>query len=259
MGQDYSSKAYRKIYDGDYVNTYQSYSSNKVLYEEHKKAYEAVSKKIESSPYNKIEKGKDKRVGASSFVDTLNIPKEEEKTEKTKEHKKRIVNTVQKQSGGCISVATEMPPPYKPQSETVKNTDYSKININALVHPIVYVGGGLYRNIYTDQTIDDKEARRILEYAGYKPKTQNGLGMSFVFIIVIALIIKWGGPILLILWGLISRSKNTTNYVNSIGNNNLIFQMPATDNEKQTRTRRANIYIYAGLIFGIIQLVTYYL
>lgn len=223
MGQNYSTSAYKKTYGGEYVKTYDSYRNNKALYDQRKKEYEAISKKLESKPYQQSEKKVYETTRTQT--DTLNVPKK-----------------------------NQVPPPYNPQSE-FKQTDYSKIDVNSLKHPIISIGAATYRNIYTGETVNVEEARRILEYAGYKPKPLANMGMFFLFLLVIAFLLKGVGPIALIGWGLISKNKHMTDYIKMARTNVLVFQMPASDAERQAYTNRANMYIGAGIVIGLIQII----
>lgn len=226
MGKNYSTGIYKKTYGGEYVKTYENYRNNKALYEQRRKEYETISKKLESKPYQQSEKKVYE--AARTQTDTLNVPKKE-----------------------------QIPPPYNPQSE-FKQTDYSKIDVNSLKHPIISVGAGAYRNIYTGETVNIEEARKILEYAGYRPKPLANMGMFFLFLLVIAILLKGVGPIALIAWGLISKSKHMTDYIKMVRTNVLVFQMPASDAERQAYKNRGNMYIGAGIMVGLIQIIMFF-
>jgi hypothetical protein len=242
MGKDYSTSTYKKSYGTEYVKTYKNYRTDKALYEEQRKAYETISKKLDSKPYQQSEK-KVYDKNASTQKQVKKNPPQSQQPPKYIE-KKSSEYTI-----------TEVPPPYDAQSE-FRQSDYSKIDINALKHPIVLIRGGMYRNIYTDETVNEEEARRILEYVGYKPKPMANLGLFFFFLLIVAFLIKAAGPIGLIIWGWITKSKSMTDYVKIIGTNALVFQMPASDIEKLAYRNRGNTYIIAGIIIGVLQLLS---
>lgn len=236
MGQNYSTATYKKTYGTEYVRSYRNYRTNKALYEKSKKEYETISKKLNNKPYQQSEKGKYETV-----ISKVNIP----------DTAKTSARPIQKQS-----TVIEMPPPYTAQNE-FRQADYSKIDTNSLKHPIVSVGVGRYRNIYTDEIVDTEEARRILEYAGYKPKPVSNMGLFFFFVVVIAFLLKGVGPVALVIWGFISKNKSMTDYIKIIHANALVFQMPASEAEIQAYNGKGNLYITAGFIVGIIQLISF--
>jgi len=247
MGQNYSTATYKKTYGTEYVREYRNYRTHKALYEKGKKEYETISKKLDSKPYQQSEK----KLYESKSVDTLNSPQKSQTARSQTINKTSSNTTVQK--GYTIS---EVPPPYSPPGE-LSQADYSKIDIDALKHPIVSVGGGRYRNIYTEKIVNTAEARRILEYAGYKPKPIANMGLFFLFTLVIAFLIKGVGPIALIIWGFISKNKNMTDYVKITRTNALVFQMPASETERKAYNNRALLYIAAGAIIGFIQVIMF--
>ncbi len=243
MGKNYSTSTYKKSYGAEYVKTYKNYRADKALYEERRKAYETISKKLDSKPYQQSEKKVyDKNAGTQKPI--------QKNPTQSQQPPKYIEN---KPSEYTI---TEVPPPYDAQSE-FRQSDYSMIDVNALKHPIVLIRGGMYRNIYTDETVSEEEARRILEYVGYKPKPLANLGLFFFFLLIVAFMIKGAGPIGLIIWGWMIKSKNMTDYVKIIGTKALVFQMPASDIEKLAYRNRGNVFIIAGIIIGVLQLLSY--
>lgn len=241
MGKDYSTNTYKKTYGSEYIKTYKNYRNNKALFEERKKEYEKVSKKLDSKPYQQSEKTIIQTQTVGNPTSTLSPPKKQlTKSQTPPPFPKPIVET---------------PPPYNPQSE-FKQVDYSKIDINALKHPVISVGNGMYRNIYTGETVDEDGARNILEYARYKPKPLANMGLFFLFSLIVAFLFTGIGPLALIIWGWLSRNKYTTDYVKMIGTTTLVYPMPATDIERQAYKNRGNIYMGAGVIIGLIQIIS---
>lgn len=241
MGKDYSTDTYKRTYGAEYIKAYKNYRNNKALFEERKKEYEKVSKKLDNKPYQQSEKAVTQTV--SNPTSTLSPPKPQSAKSQTPPPFPKQV--------------TEIPPPYNSQSE-FKQTDYSKIDINALKHPIILIANEMYRNIYTGETVDAEGARNILEYTRYKPKPLSNMGLFFLFSLVVAFLFTGLGPIALIAWGWLSKNKNVTDYVKTIGTNTLVYPMPATDTEKQAYQKRGNIYIGAGVMIGLIQLISHF-
>lgn len=256
MGQEYSTKTYKKTYGEGYIKTYPNYKNNKALYDEHRKAYDTISKKRGTSQYySKVEKGKDLKQNIPTSASTLNIPKTNNETIIRQTTEKRIATPPPKPK---VAPVVEIPPVYTSNSASDTITGYRKIDKDALVHPIVLVAGGKYRNIYTNKIVDGEEARRILQYAGYKAKEDKQSGKSMVIIWIIAIALKWIGPLGLILWGIFTRNKRMTDYYKVVQNKMLIFPIEADKNEKKLHEQKANKYIATGIIVWIIQFIIYY-
>ncbi len=219
MGKDYSEGDYKKRYDEGYVRSYPSFRIFKEKWQE----YENIRKKVDTR-YSKKEKGK--RAEQASYGASDIQPK---------------------------TIDTLSPPPY--QAEKIYSADYSYIERNSLRHPILYAGNGLYRNVYTEELINEAEARRILEYAGYSPKFPRLNLLIYIAMCVVSYFLRVVGPLLFVIYGSGMKMKNVITYQKTTSGYILEFQMPATDAQKEVFKKRGNIYVYTGLIIGVAQLI----
>ena len=230
MGKNYSTTSYKKQYDTEYVKSYPSFRKLKKVTTERKSEYETTSKKIDSR-YSERGKGR---------------------TSEPAYHPAGAQSTSERAKS---NIPIETPPPYNKQKRST--TDYSYIDPKALRHPIISLGRDMYKNIYTDEVIAEHEARKILEYAGYRPKYKKLNIFGYLMVCVLAFFIKLGGPILFIIYGSYTKRKCTTVYEKHISGYILNFQMPATESQKAVFRKRGNVYLYTGILVGIVQIIYY--
>lgn len=128
--------------------------------------------------------------------------------------------------------------------------DYSYININSVKVPVIHVSGEKYKDIYTEKIIDEQQARKRLEYAGYRASTDINYGMLFI-VGIGAMFTQIFGPVVLILIGIWAmKKKSTVLEKEMISGWKLKFEMPATKGEKCKYRTKGVLYIVAGLCIG---------
>lgn len=226
MGKDYSTNTYRKSYENEYVKEYANPRKKRNELEEQRKSYESVTK--QETVYEKNE--------TKPKIRKTEIPVQEQKP--------------------------LVPPPFdaeKNKTQRVRNkNDYSYIDKNSLLHPVVSVAGGKYRNIYTDEIVSLPEARKILEYAGYAPKTPIETKNIIIITLILSLFpVTIFGPIVWAVYGWTIKSKHVVVMEKQLNMSKLTYELPANDYDKEIFVKKGNIVIITAIIAGIVQLMPF--
>ncbi len=263
MGKNYTETNYRKTYDGEYVKSYGDRQEMKRVYNEGTKSY------------NKEEKGKydGLLVDKSSTIDVLDqtkksiVPKTSTKNQNStsstsspvKQKEKAVASENANNSVPVIEVTT--PPPYTPQeSEKINNPKKTAVRDyefyrNMVIPPIMPLGNSLYREMNKKEIVDEREARKILGYAEFLPKEQFNIGIFYVIAVVGGFLTSMVGPLAIIIWGIMSKGKNTTIYERKLHIGSLSVTMPATEQEMVKYKKRGQLYLNVGIVIGVIQLI----
>lgn len=279
MGKDYSTNAYKRSYINEYVRSYAKSSEQQSQYDESVAEYNTISKKIGTRTYSKREKSAYTGLQLSETNSTATvraegrqrplrkrqiISVEEADKRKEKNSQKPLISDKNK-----ISEQTELPPPYnpkegknKPDSRPADNTEnrhrYAYIEPSLVTNPVIRLNNGNYRNIYTKEEINNKEARQILDYAGYKPKEMISLKL-FLFICLFTIPLKIIGPIGIIIWGIWFLIKPTTVMEKNQMGFLLRITVMANRTEISGYKTRGALYIAAGIVIGIFQFMNYFI
>lgn len=305
MGKDYSSDSYKKSYSNEYVKVYDNSVTQKKKYDELRKAYNTVSKKLNDQPYSKSEKSvfeglssaqnstvdsagpqrinKGKIVRSDVLTDPMPKPKEQllrnissspisspplprqEKPSSSKStapsQRKSVKNSklLPKIDENPLSKGSEKqsPPPYvekgtKAIDRTVK--DYSYIDINSFQAPVLPVPNGKYEDIYTKEIVDESEARRMLEYAGYRPKESLPIGWVILICVFVLFSFKFVGPIILFCIAAWTNRRKETILKKEVAGVTLRFPMPSTDKDLSRYKTQAATYTIVGILVALYQL-----
>ncbi|MFT3993122.1 MAG: hypothetical protein QM660_02350 [Dysgonomonas sp.] len=283
MGKDYSSDSYKKSYNNEYSKVYSTLDQKKKR-AELLDSYNTISKKLNDTPYSRSEKNtfeglaptidtkvdaagprrreKGKIMRSDVLVSSTPQPQVQASANSSqyKDSPKQVIplpgsskpNKINSESGK----SNEVPPPYVPPKEVAKSFtsgDYSYINSDSFEAPILPLTGGKYRNIYTEEIVDEIEARNLLRRAGYEPKDSISMGWIIFICIVPLFAFKFVGPIILIAFGIWNRRKNKTVFKKVKAGVNLNFPMPAIEEELNKYQTRASVYILVGVLVAIYQ------
>ncbi|WP_165043171.1 hypothetical protein [Dysgonomonas sp. ZJ709] len=270
MGKDHSGDTYKKSYEKEYLKSYENSRTQKKLYDDLRKDYETVSKKLDDKPYPKSEKGEFKGIvpASAEYVNPEGRPSKIEKRATPLSDARAIAIETRKQAAASEKPSkqpiqtiskkpqSEVPPPYVPPFQKEKQyaeADYSYIDKNSLEAPVQRISDKKYKDIYTEEVIDDVEARKRLLYAGYVAKEKMNFGM-LVVLSVVALFLNIGGPVFLMIIGICTMTKKDT-VLEKVKNSGwkLSFSMPATPSEQDKYKSKGVLYIAIGIIIGIYQ------
>lgn len=278
MGQDYMKNVYRKNYDGDYVKSYEDRVAVKREQAERIKSYKEITQKQGS--YNKKEKGIYDPGNTERTMDVFDQPKtkisERKRTslekkretapivENSKSKKTKPINNLpslpKQTEQTTIEVSTveqktavyEVKQDNFTDSETiynkskVKSRDYEAYRKMVIV-PIQVEGSGIYRELKNKELVDEKEARYILDYAGYKQKPDMEYVRFAIIAFAAAIIIGYVGALLALAWSYFYRQRNYIVLEKKSSMSNLSIRMPATKDELKAMSFTGNIYLYISV------------
>lgn len=290
MGKDYSTAEYRRSYGSEYKTSYKRTIAEEELYDEQRRSYNTVSKKIGTRSYSKVEKGgtyeglksisqndgdtvyaegrkrvkistrqseklsKNKDSGASAQdVEIRN--KKTETSPPLRNKKGNMSPPIYKGSGAKTEEQKSIQPARDRNEEEGDHHKYHYIDRNSNELPIIDLGNNTYRNRYTDEVINAQEARNILEYVGYEPKPLINIKLFLILCLFVALPIKAVGPLLIFIWGVNMLQKRTTIMQKNV--NGYIFRsvLPADETDLAIYKNRGITYCAVGIVIGILQFI----
>lgn len=149
----------------------------------------------------------------------------------------------------------------KPSGENKKTysrmRDYDAYRALVMV-PVREEASGIYREMINQEIVDEKEARKILDYAGYKEKASIDF-MKFGLIAFLAtIILKLVGAIVVLAWAYFFKQRNYIVLEKKMGFSNLSIRMPANESEKNKITTTGTVYIVISAIMFIVAIIRTY-
>lgn len=101
-------------------------------------------------------------------------------------------------------------------------------NYNYIDYPIQQTGINSYKNLKTGKSLNAEEARKILNIAGFAPKSKASLGTVIFGFIIIYIIFPMIAPIAAIAYGVYRFTMQTTTWTKFTARKTLQFNMEAT-------------------------------
>ncbi|NDV68267.1 hypothetical protein [Dysgonomonas sp. 25] len=288
---------YKKTYEGEYVKSYADQREKKKSYQQGVKSYKEITQKLSNyhkqekgkqedyEPVNTVmevrpegnvqtkrpssSKGKIQR--EKPLIQTKTATTQTTTTASSIQGKKTEIKIEAKKKETTI----EMPPPYipneaqqkqeKPKPQTKPQPKQQKAptrNYDAyrgmVMNPIIPIGNGKYREMANKEIVDEAEARKILNYAGYTPKTSANMMMFYAVSIVLGIALKIAGPIGIAIWGYMTMVKATTVHKKTMGGLDLSIVMPATESERAIYRKRGKMEVNVALGIGALQAIYHF-
>lgn len=288
MGQNYLGNTYKKTYDGDYVKSYEDKALVKKELERRVKSYKEISQKEGS--YSKQEKSIYDPGNTERTIDVLDKPVKKIPTRKIDNRdKKSLSPPVQKKmmtnktapNPTIVVTSTPPPPPIikvetKEQSkvedspivissrienkaETKKTSNSKKRDYDSyralVMLPIREEANGVYREMVNKELIDEKEARKILDYAGYKEKKTLDFIKFGLFALIATILLQLAGAIGAMAWSYFYRQRTHVVLEKKMGFSNLTIRMPANKKEKDDILANGMIYMGISAVMFIVAII----
>lgn len=289
MGQNYIGSTYKKTYEGDYVKSYENKSLAKRELEKRVKSYKEITQKEGS--YAKQEKGIFDAGNTERTIDILDnserkiskrkFENKDSKLPQSPIQKKTAVNKTPSTTTSDRPSASTPPPapkveikeqpsvvikPVEPQRQEEKKTDSTKKTRESKIRnydayrslvmvPVREEASGVYREMINKELIDEKEARKILDYAGYKEKKPLDFIKFGLFALIATVIIQLPGAIGAMAWSYFYRQKTHVTLEKKMGLSNLTISMPANKEEKENIQANGMIYIVISAIMIVVALI----
>lgn len=280
---------YKKSYEGDYSKSYKNYISWRRESESRKREYNAISKKLNDTPYNKKERSEQydivgtrpkesERVyadGSHNSRDRGQIkrnwndesayaPQKQETRQTTKSQvtpvevvpEIKIVEERETQTyiPPIFQEVKEKPKPWKNAYEEEEiEVEEDDGNYNYFDYPIEEIGFEQYRNLKTNKRLDVEGAREVLRMAGYEAKPNNNIGAIFFIFIAANVAVPFLAPIIAIGYGLFRMKMKTTAWLRGAGKQTYKYSLPATDSEIAGSQIVGKIAIGVGVIAAFIR------
>lgn len=259
---------YKKTYEGDYTKSYGDARSQKKLYEERAKSYKQLTQTL--NLYHKKEKEKYDGLETNGQKSEL-LPEGGTYKKRIKRTEKPQQNTTPKPKeipaqpiipkAETSTASTKTPPPYNPEKITIKPDKNRPRNYDTyrsmVIPPVVSIGNSMYREMINKEVVNESEARKILDYAGYKPKKPSNTVVFYLIALVLGIAFKIVGPIIIIVWGGLTKIKTNTTHSKQMGTMNLSISMPATKEEKEKNLKLGSLQMNIGIGLGILQFLYY--
>ncbi|WP_101690395.1 hypothetical protein [Dysgonomonas massiliensis] len=282
MGQNYSESTYRKTYDGDYVKSYEDKALVKKELERRVKSYKEITQ--QEGAYSKQEKGIYDPGNTERTIDVLDKPIKRIPTRKLENRNqgtiKQSVSTSEDTEVKEQKTAQVIPPPVPeikvvskeqspkpivPKVQVVKETELRK-NTNSKVRdydayralvmlPVREEANGVYREMVNKELIDEKEARKILDYAGYKEKKSLDFIKFGLFALIATILLQLAGAIGAMAWSYFYRQRTHVVLEKKMGFSNLTIRMPANKKEKDDILANGMIYMGISAVMFIVAII----
>lgn len=277
MGQNYSESTYRKTYDGDYVKSYEDKALVKKELERRVKSYKEITQ--QEGAYSKQEKGIYDPGNTERTIDVLDKPIKRIPTRKLENRNqdtiKQSVSTtenteVKEQKTAQVLpplapeikvVSKEQPPKLviPKDTEPKKNANSKVRNYDAyralVMLPVREEANGVYREMVNKELIDEKEARKILDYAGYKEKKPLDFIKFGLFALIATILLQLAGAIGAMAWSYFYRQRTHVVLEKKMGFSNLTIRMPANKKEKDDILANGMIYMGISAVMFIVAII----
>lgn len=294
MGKDYSSETYKKSYSNEYVKSYKDTNIQKKLYDDRRKEYNTISKKLNDKPYSKSEKEKydglqstdpdskgrvkaegERRTGRTprplarpaqpQQIQTPNpakttLPqKEDKRTYEKQEPTAKPWGEYQTETADTIKKVpvnekVEVPPPYIPKKEVLQESSNNDYINPSSDTPPV-------AHLPNGKYRNTYTGKTISESEARRLLEQAGYypkkGISpliFLLICGIAIPLKIIGPAILVIWGASKQKTVNTLYEKRVNGMKYVFHMPATPEQIAAQSKQGVLYVVIGVVIGIIQM-----
>lgn len=271
MGQDYAKGVYRKNYEGDYVKAYEDRAATKKEHAKRLKSYKEITQN--QGFYNKKEKGVYDPGNTERTMDIFEEPsaKIEERKKTNQVRKKEPVTYTQERE----AKKKQTPPPIPKQAiispkETnpkvsaedksakevqskskSKSRDYD-VYRKMVVVPVMKDSSGIYREMKDKELVDEKEARYILDYAGFKKKADIDYLRFAIIAFIAAMIIGYVGALLALAWSFFYKQRNYIVLEKKSAMSNLSIRMPAKEEETNEINTSGNIYLGISVVMLVV-------
>lgn len=263
MGKDYSKNDYKKSYDSEYTQSYETTNQQKKLDGQIRRDFDTISKGLNDKPYPKTEKGAYDGLQPTTHNQVSPEGRYKSERRRLKEHLAPKVSepeVIVKPKPAAtpppapLQPKVQTPPLFVPRSTPPPQLQHAPNTTSFGIHPIRLVSQGKYQINQTGQIIGVDAARALLTDCGYAPQKSSAFSIGVLIASIFTFVYTPLFPILLFIVGAWSAIKVHTIYRKRVGSSFISMQLPSHQDQINANRKRGYVYMGVAAVMFIVYL-----